>query len=114
MIWFAIYDSTSGKLISVASRVTSSLPSRLKTKEYDSKPDLATTMWDETSREFVPRPEPVMVSRIDDLLNDSRSGWKTKLLPDEIQDLRSVMKTMLGDLEFRTTEQDVLRISKNV
>lgn len=103
MAWTAIFDQASGRLISVGD-VVGSLPSGVSTLTLAGPPDLATQMWDETSRSFVSRPAKVFVDRIQDLADDPvlSTVW-SRLTAAQRTTLRNRLVTLLGKYRFHST-----------
>ena len=67
---FAVIDGSTGRLVSMASKLASSLPPGLQALDLGAgMPNLAELMWDETARRFVPRPARVVRDRAVDLMN---------------------------------------------
>lgn len=67
MAWSAVYDSVTGRLISVGQVVASPLPSTMSAEALAGFPD-PSQMWDEVARVFVARPAPVVGDRVADFM----------------------------------------------
>lgn len=63
-MWVALYESASGRLISLGTVVVSPLPAGVATLALPGPPDFSTTEWNAASRTFVARPARVVQDRI--------------------------------------------------
>lgn len=68
--WFAIYETATGRLRSLATIKTDPLGTGLAFIEFADRPDDFTNMWDEGRLSFIPRPAKILVDRWDDTIND--------------------------------------------
>ena len=75
-VWHAYVDK-SGKLLSLGTVPPEKMPEGVTAYALPEKPDDA-TMWDESSRTFVPRPVQVMADRVDDVMALIAKGEKTE------------------------------------
>lgn len=95
MPWYAVYETTTGKLVSLGTVLAQTLPANLTAKDLglNKPPDLQ--MWDEATRSFVPRPAKVLVDRVAGLIADPvlASTW-ARLTPSQ----RSILQTRLGEV----------------
>ena len=55
MEWYAVYNTSTGKLFCIGTYITSSLPSQFSVRTYPEKPDNG-KVWDEVAMEFVDAP----------------------------------------------------------
>lgn len=73
MTWFAIHDSATGELKSIADVVADPLPPGLTAKPLAGRPDLAVEEWNEAGRVFQPKPPAPAPKRPALRLKDSNS-----------------------------------------
>ena len=110
-MWRSIFDSTTGRLLSVGSVWT--IPPRPGTDflETFERPDQGGNMWDEATRDWVPRPQKVLIDRMDDL--ESHPSFKpfqdvfNALSGGEKGKMRSSIIKLLGADRFRSSTQSV-------
>lgn len=109
MIWRAIYNSSDGRLRSVGSVWTE--PPGTDFREYAEKPDDSENMWDEATRNFIPRPPKILIDRMDDL-----EGHPTFLQFQEVFDtltsqqkakVRNALRMMLWSEQFRNVAESI-------
>lgn len=55
-MWYAVYITATGQLISVGSVLANPLPAELSVKQFDSEPDAALVEWDIVTLSFIPHP----------------------------------------------------------
>ncbi|KKL63176.1 hypothetical protein LCGC14_2177730 [marine sediment metagenome] len=66
MAWFAIYETATGRLESVATVVANPLPPGLTKKNLGPSKPPDSEMWDEATTSFVSRPLKILVDRFDE------------------------------------------------
>jgi hypothetical protein len=102
MPWFAVYESGTGRLVSVAQTVADPLPAGLAAAELGQRP-ADSQMWDTTTRTFVARPAKVIVDRLQDLADDPElSAVWTRLTATQRTALRNRLIRLLGQYRFRS------------
>ena len=105
MLWYAVYNSVSGRLDSVGTRVAEALPPDVVAVELAEEPTAA-MMWDEAARAFVPRPAKVLADRLQDILNHPDYGDDIQLLWNSLNStqrtrLRNGLIKLLGRARWR-------------
>lgn len=101
-MWYAVVDSTTGRLESVGQSKASDerLATRgLETIELAGEPN-RNEMWDEATRAFVPRPPKIRIDRVDELLADPSFA---RLTPRQERDIRARLESFLGPFRWRST-----------
>ena len=58
MPWFAVYETATGKLVSIGTVVADPLPPGIASKQLSQKPDLEQVDWDAATLDFVAIPPP--------------------------------------------------------
>ena len=110
MTWYAVYDTVTGHLQSVGEVLASPMPDSLSILVLVSQPD-STVMWDDNTRQFIPRPAKVLIDRLDDILtNPNYSEWQTvwnALNTTRKTQLRNAMIRLLGGARFRNQSEPV-------
>lgn len=109
LVWYAIYDTTSGALISTGTDLPSPLPSGQGSKSYlGGQPDLSIYEWDTTARDFVLRSGDVLIDRVADLVADGTltTAWASLSGPDNTA-MQNRIGQMLGPYRYRFSSQDV-------
>lgn len=71
MPYYAIFDSTTGKLLSLASRLPETLADGVSSKNIGNPPR-RNQMWDEAKRTYVGRPAKVVIDRLDRKKNGTK------------------------------------------
>ena len=111
MTWRAIFETPSGKLVSIASVWTAPTPPGLDFVEYAERPDVDGVMWDEATTDWVPRPPKIRIDRMDDL-----EAHPTFLQFQQVFDtltnqqkakVRNAIRMMLGTEQFRNVTQGI-------
>lgn len=72
MAWYAVYETLSGKLISIGSDDNIAITVGLDQSSVllvGGQPDLSQVMWDTTLHLFVNRPAKILIDRLDDIQN---------------------------------------------
>lgn len=65
-MWNALYETATGRLLSIGSVVADPLPEGTAVVEYAERPDQTTQVWDEATHDFVQRASvPPSLTRID-------------------------------------------------
>lgn len=105
MPYFAIYEKATGRLRSLASRLTVALPLELEALDIGTSP-ADDTMWDEATRTFIPRPPKVFVDRLQDLVDRPRfkTFWQS-LNAAQKDELRDGVIWLLGKARFRNESE---------
>lgn len=107
MSWSALYDETSGQLLSIASVVSDTLPAGVAVLAL-AGPPADSQMWDAITRAFIARPAKVLVDRLQDLLDDAdfAAAW-SNLNTTQRTRLRTAMIRVLGTKRYRTVSEAV-------
>lgn len=101
MPWFAIYETATGRLRSLATIRTDPLKAGLASIEFADRPDDSANMWDRATLSFVPRPPKILADRFDDDLlthpkfKGFREVYDSLSNPDQNK-IRKVIRTLLG------------------
>jgi hypothetical protein len=105
-VWYAVYDNTTGDLISTGSDVPG--PGLYYKAYLGGQPDLSVYEWDTTVRDFVLREGVQLIDRVTDLVADASlaSVWATL---DSTQDtaLQDRIGQLLGPYRYRYSFQNV-------
>lgn len=94
MAWGALYNTTTGRLISIADRFVDPLPGGTAVRTLASPPR-PTVVWDETARAFVPRPAPPTRRSLAIILSEQ----------PEIDALPQAIRDLLGTVSNRIEEE---------
>jgi hypothetical protein len=108
VIWYALYDTTTGALLSLGTVVPDTLPGGSALVALTSQPDL-TVMWDPITCTFIPKPPDTVVDRAyTDLPADATLAtmW-SQLDATQTDILKARIATLLGPYRFRFVFQDV-------
>ncbi|KKK57792.1 hypothetical protein LCGC14_3050920 [marine sediment metagenome] len=113
MTWFALYETATGRLTSVGTVVTDPLPPGLTKKNLGANRPPDTEMWDEVTKEFIPRPVKVLVDRFDDdlLMHVQFVQFQNVyngLNPGQKKQVRGDLITWLGGERFRNKNTSVI------
>lgn len=108
MTWHAIYETQSGRLVSVGEVVANPLPSGLTDLPLLTEPT-DREMWDPPTRAFVPRPAKVLVDRLDDLrdhpsFDDLRTAMAS-LNASQRATVRAAIGRLLGRQRYRSPSE---------
>ncbi|MCC6192057.1 MAG: hypothetical protein IT318_23760 [Anaerolineales bacterium] len=112
MAWQALYETATGRLVSVGSVVAEPLPAGLAALALAGPPNVDGEMWDAGTRAFVARPAKVLIDRLDDLITDSRYSadlialWNA-LNATNRNRLRTGLIRLLGSQRWRTAGEAV-------
>lgn len=108
MTWYAVYETTTGRLVSIGDQVADPLPDGLIAAELASAPDLRSVMWDNVARAFTNRPAPVLVDRLDDLraMPGVTALWNS-LNGTQKTVLANALIALLGGARYRKSGQPV-------
>ena len=105
MVWYALYETINGKLVSVGTVIADPLPTGLTSISLPDKP-ADNQMWDEVTRAFVPRPAKVLVDRLQDILtNPAYADFTTAynaLNTTNKTRLRNMLIKLLGRQRYRS------------
>ena len=111
MAWRCIFDSSTGRLRSVGTVWTEPPRPGTDFRESVDRPDQGPNMWDEATRDWVPRPPKIRLDRMDDL-----EGHPTFLQFQEVFDtlitqqkvkVRNAIRKMLGTEQFRKVNESL-------
>ncbi len=104
MPWFAVYETLTGRLESVGSRL-GDVPLTHSVKEFADRPDQG-TLWDPALRVFAPRPADVTFDRLHDIANHPYLGdvW-TRLTTTQRAKLRKFLVWLLASHRYRPTTE---------
>lgn len=82
-MWYALYEKSTGRLHSIGTLLGDYDLSKYELKQYNRVIDFGTEMWNESIKDFEPRPKKVMKNIVDEITDDSRlaipSSEKNKL-----------------------------------
>lgn len=110
MAWHALYDQTTGQLLSIGDVVAPSLPANVVVKDYAARPDQG-MMWDAAVKDFVAIPTVTPVDRWNDLLtNPNYAGFATfynGLTPQRQTQLQNFILKLLGGRRFRNPAEPI-------
>ncbi len=111
MAWYAVYETDTGRLVSLGTVLAEPFPAGLSTVALSAEPDLPTAMWDAPTRAFVPRPAKVLADRMNDLLTDPDYGDLQGLWPSLAQEQQAVLVNvttrLLGRARWRNPRAPV-------
>jgi hypothetical protein len=123
MAWYGLVDSATGDLVSVGTEAM--FPDgniNAYQGVYDrvdfgaSAPDFAISLWNPTTRAFVPRPVPILISRLDDIQTwlqsdpDWLAVWNTLTTARKTQirtGFRRVLAKVLDARQWRSEDETV-------
>lgn len=103
VVWYAVYDTTTGELLSTGSVDPRPLPGGQGLKEYiNGQPDLSIYDWDTTARDFVLRAGSDLIDRVADLVADASlaSAWAA-LSGAQSTAMQNRIGQMLGSKRYR-------------
>lgn len=117
-MWYAVHDVTTGRLRSLGTVLPPQLPDGLAALPLGATaPDLATTMWDDATRGFLPRPPKLPpVDRLDDVqdaaifaeLRAAIAGiTNTTQRAALVSALRLCLGRLLGRYRYREADEEV-------
>lgn len=96
--WFAVYQTSDGRLVSIGTVVADPLRSELAKKEIRA-PQETGTEWDSDSLSFVPSPpSPPDVDRVEEFVG--------RLAKIDAAEIRSKLIVLLGDYRWRAPTED--------
>lgn len=109
MAWLAVFNSTTGDLVSVATVVANPLPDGLTSVTLASEPDLKLLVWDKVTRTFLARPAKVMIDRWQDFLtNVNYAGFQTiynALNAQRKTQIQAILIKFMGSSRFRSVNE---------
>jgi hypothetical protein len=110
-MWYAIYMTATGVLVSGTTVEPTSLPATQAYKTYASKP-ADTMMWDPATRDYIARPPAGVVDRMTDLetrpeFADFQAAFGS-LTNARKQQIRNSITLMLGIVRYRDTNESVI------
>ena len=101
MSYFMLYETATGRPISLSSVEVVTLRPGTTSLDIDTKPT-NDQMWDEASRSFIPRPPKVFVDRLEDFKSrPGMSGLFNALNPPQKQVIEDSFIFILGSERFR-------------
>jgi hypothetical protein len=111
MPWYAIFETNSGRLVSIGERDESLTTDILSSSLIGGQPDLSTIMWDTTTRAFIARPPKVIIDRLDDFMShpsydDFRTLYNALSATNKAR-LRNIAIRLLGRNRYRSESQSV-------
>jgi len=106
-LWYALYDTTTGELLSLGTTLDLPLPSGTDVLVIGNEPD-ASLIWDTTARNYVAAPVATLVDRVVDLVADPTltSAWAS-LSANDSQAMQARIGQMLGPYRYRFDFQDI-------
>jgi hypothetical protein len=109
-MYFALYNTTTGALLSQGTLMVTPLPPGTAILELQGPP-LDSEMWDTATRTFVPRPAKVLSDRLLDLLDDAdfAAAWAS-LNATQRTRLRTALIRLLGRYRWRNAN-DTLELA---
>ena len=119
MTWFAVHETATGRLVSVATIVADPLPPGLAKKNLGENRPPDNDEWDETTTSFVPSPPKVLVDRFeDDLLMHVEfiqfQNIYNGLNPGQQKQVRDDLIMWIGEERFRNkAEPHIWRVKSN-
>ena len=104
MVWYAVYESATGRLLSVTT-LLGDLPVGVTTLNLAGEP-ADNQMWDSTTRTFIPRPAKVLVDRLQDILSnpayaDFATAYNVLNAANKTR-LRNMLIKLLGRQRYRS------------
>lgn len=101
MPWLALHRQDDGRLLSIGTVPPVDAPDGTTVVEV-AEPPSGTVMWDEATRAMVPRPQSVIVDRLQDLIDDPElvAVWQ-RLTAAQRTALRNRLVRLLGPMRFR-------------
>ena len=108
MPYFAVFETATGRLVSLGSVLANPLDASLSAVDLGSKP-ADSLMWSDASRTFVARPAKVLVDRLQDLLDyypDFLTVWNS-LTTQRKNLIRTALIQFLGSKRFRNANGGV-------
>lgn len=108
--WYAIYNTTSGFLYSVGTVITQPLRPGTTSLELAGEPTPA-VMWDESTRNFIPRPPKVLIDRLQDIIThadyaDFKEVWDA-LNAARKEKVRNGLVRLLGRARWRNASESI-------
>lgn len=111
MTWYAIYNKSTGRLVSLGTVITDPLPAHLEAVTLADKP-ADSEMWDEATKAYVPRPAKVLMDRLQDLVthgdyaDDFKAVWDTLSAGNKTK-IRNGLIRLLGRHRFRNQSESI-------
>lgn len=108
MLWHALIHIPTGRLLSVGTVVVDKLPVDVEDRVLVSQPDFEWVVWDVATRDFVTRPMPVLIDRLQDLIERPavRALWQSLSQAQKVA-LQNGLIWLLGKRRFRGEAEDV-------
>lgn len=112
-MWRAVYDTTTGRLLSVGSIHPEQYPPNTAYIDLgEAAPDLVGMMWDEATHAFVTRPAKVLQDRLQDIItngayaDDAIALWNA-LNANNRTRLRNGLIRLLGHIRYRAAGESI-------
>lgn len=110
-MWYYIYRTDSGRLASETSFDPLPLPAGFAYLAREERANLAVVMWDEATRDFVARPVPVIVDRLQDLISDVgyvdfKTAWNGLTATNKTK-LAGALTRLLGPRRYRQSDEAI-------
>lgn len=108
MPYYAIYETATGRLVSLGNMIADPLPQDLTAVDIGTAVDLRGQMWDAASKAFVARPAPVLIDRLDDLraMTGVPALWASLSAAQKLVLGNAIIK-LLGGARYRKASQPV-------
>lgn len=120
MPWYSLYDKLTGRLHSLGTVLAEEITDGLEAKELSGwgttgeqcKDEPPNIMWDETTRDFIPRPAKVLIDRLEDLINhpdyaEFKEIWDG-LNATRKQKIKNALVKFLGRARWRNQGQSIV------
>ena len=109
MPYYAIYETATGRLVSLGDVLAQPLPQNLTAVDIGTAVDLRAQMWDEGTRTFIARPAKVLVDRLDDLrAQPGMAAFWNSLTGAQKTVLANALIKVFGKLRYRAANQSVV------
>lgn len=108
ILWYALYDTTTGELLSMGTDIPNPPAGTAYTVVGDWGTYADTVIWDPTQHIFVPKPLDTVIDRVDDMIGDSTltAVWAA-LSSDQSIALQQRIALLLGPFRYRFAFQGV-------
>lgn len=106
MPWYLLHDEN-GRLLSQGSVLAEKLAANVTVVTLDKRPERG-QIWDEASRQFVAKPAPVFIDRLDDLQGDGFAALRTllqSLTAPQRTVFRNAIIKLLGKQRYRQADE---------
>ena len=108
MSYYAIYETATGRLVSLGDVVASPLPQGLTAVDIGRAVDLRDQVWDQASKAFIARPAPVLIDRLEDVkaMTGMAVLWSSLSAAQKLVLGNAIIK-LLGGARYRKASQPV-------